>query len=87
MLNILHTTLQDLKTSHSQITIEKKAMKITKTSTRKPTFMEYDCHIFSKYLVFQMKNLVFQPKYLVFRSKTLDFDRTTRYFESEILKY
>ena len=31
--------------------------------------MEYDCHIFSKYLVFQMKNLVFQSKYLVFRSK------------------
>ena len=49
--------------------------------------MEYDCHIFSIYLVFQMKNLVFQSKYLVFRSKTLDFDRNTRYFESEILKY
>ena len=31
--------------------------------------MEYDCHMFSKYLVFQMKNLVFQSKYLVFRSK------------------
>ena len=51
------------------------------------TNMEYDCHIFSKYLVFQMKNLVFQTKYLVFRSKTLDFDQNTRYFESEILKY
>ena len=25
--------------------------------------MEYDCHIFPKYLVFQMKNLVFQSKY------------------------
>ena len=46
--------------------------------------MEYDCHIFSKYLVFQMKNLVFQSKYLVFRSKTLDFVRNTRYFESVI---
>ena len=41
--------------------------------------MEYDCHIFSKYLVFQMKNLVFQLK-------TLDFDRNARYFESEFLK-
>ena len=41
--------------------------------------MEYDCHISSKYLVFQMKNLVFQLK-------TLDFDRNARYFESEILK-
>ena len=30
--------------------------------------MEYDCHIFLKYLVFQMKNLVFQ-------SNTLDFAR------------
>ena len=56
--------------------------------------MEYDCHIFSKYLIFQMKNLVFQmknpvfqPKYLVFRSKTLDFDRNTRYFNSKTLKY
>ena len=28
--------------------------------------MEYDCHIFSKHLVFQMKNLVFQSKYQVF---------------------
>ena len=46
--------------------------------------MEYDCHIFSKYLVFQMKDLVFQSKYLVFRLETLDFDRNTRYFESEI---
>ena len=36
--------------------------------------MEYDCHIFSKYQVFQ-------SKYLVFRSKTLDFDRNTRYFD------
>ena len=42
--------------------------------------MEYDCHIFSKYLVFQ-------SKYLVFRSKTLDFDRNTRYIELEIPKY
>ena len=49
--------------------------------------MEYDYHIFSKYLIFQTKNLAFQSKYLVFRSKTLDFDRNTRYFESEILKY
>ena len=49
--------------------------------------MEYNCLIFSKYLVFQIKNLVFQSKYLVFRLKTLDFDRNTRYFESEILKY
>ena len=49
--------------------------------------LNYDCHIFSKYLVFQMKNLVFQSKYLVFWSKTLDFDRNTRFFESEILKY
>ena len=49
--------------------------------------MEYDCHISSKYLVFQMKNLAFQSKYLVFRSKTLDFDRNTKYFESEISKY
>ena len=48
--------------------------------------MEYDCHIFSKYLVLQIKNVVFQSKYLVPRSKTLDFDRNTRYFESEISK-
>ena len=40
--------------------------------------MEYDYYIFSKYLVFQMKNLVFQSKYLAFRSKIV---------ESEILKY
>ena len=38
-------------------------------------FMEYDCLIFSKCLVFQMNILVFQLKYLVFGSKTLDFDR------------
>ena len=31
--------------------------------------MEHDRHMFSKYLVFQIKNLVFQPKYLVFPSK------------------
>ena len=43
-------------------------------------YMEYDCHILSKYLVFQIKNLVFW-------SNTLDFDRNTRYFESEISKY
>ena len=49
--------------------------------------MKYDCHIFSKYRVFQMKSIVFQSKYLVFRSKTLDFGRNTRYFESEISKY
>ena len=49
--------------------------------------MEYDCHIFSNYLVFQMKNLVFQSEYLVFRSKPLDFGRNTRYFESGISKY
>ena len=48
---------------------------------------EYKCHIFLKYLVFQMKNLVFQSKYLVFGLKTLDFDRNTRYFESEISEY
>ena len=47
--------------------------------------VEYDRHIFSTYLVFQMKNLVFQSKYLVFLSKTLDFDRNTRYFDSDIL--
>ena len=29
---------------------------------------EYDCHVFSKYLVFQVKNLVF-------RLETLDFNR------------
>ena len=51
------------------------------------TYMQCDCYIFSKYLLFQMENLVFQSKYLVVRSKTLDFDRNTRYFESEILKY
>ena len=33
--------------------------------------MEHDCHVFSKYLVFEMKNQVFQSKYLAFRSKTL----------------
>ena len=49
--------------------------------------MEYDCLIFSKYLVFQMKNLVFQLKYVEFRSKTLDFDQNTRCFESKISKY
>ena len=42
--------------------------------------VKYDCHILSKYLVFQ-------SKYLAFRSKTLDFDQNTRYFESEISKY
>ena len=49
--------------------------------------MEYDCHIFSKDLVFQMKNQVFQSKCLVFRSKSLDFDQNARYFDSEIWKY
>ena len=34
--------------------------------------MEYDCHIFSKYPVFQMKNLVFQSKYLVFRFRNFE---------------
>ena len=48
--------------------------------------MEYDCHIFSKYVVF-LKNLVFESKYLVFRSKTLNFESNTKYFESNILKY
>ena len=43
------------------------------TSTKKPVHLEYDCHIFSKYLVFQMKNLVFHSKHLVFRSKTLEY--------------
>ena len=41
--------------------------------------MEYDCHIFSKCLVFEMKILVFQ-------SKTLDFDRNARHFDSEIFE-
>ena len=49
--------------------------------------MECDCHIFSKYLVFQMKNPVFQLKCLVFQSKNLDFDQNTKYLETEILKY
>ena len=49
--------------------------------------MEYYCHIFSKYLVFQMKNLVFPSQNLAFWSKTLDFDRNTRYLKSEVLKY
>ena len=31
--------------------------------------VEYDCHMFSKYLVFQMKKVVFQSKYLVFHKK------------------
>ena len=35
------------------------------TEMRLYTTMEYDCHIFWKYLVFQMKNLVFQLKYRV----------------------
>ena len=29
--------------------------------------MDFDCHIFSKYIAFQMKNLVFQSKYVSFR--------------------
>ena len=44
--------------------------------------MEYDCHVVSKYLVFQSKHLVFQSKYLIFQSsdlvfwsKTFDFDQ------------
>ena len=49
------------------------------------TSLEYDCHIFLKYLVCQMKNLVFQSNCLLFR--TLDFGRNTRCFKSEILKY
>ena len=62
--------------------------RLWKSSEHTPHFnMEYDCRIFSKCLIFQMKNLVFQSKYLVFRFKTLDFDRNTRYFESKILKY
>ena len=41
-------------------------------------FMEYNCHIFLKYLVFPMifvfqKNFVFQRKNLVFRSETFGF--------------
>ena len=50
-------------------------------------YMEYNCHIFSKYLVFQIENLAFQSKYQVFLWKTLDFNRNTRYLKSEILKY
>ena len=38
--------------------------------------VEYDCHLFLKYLVFQKKNLVF-------RSETLYFDRKTLYFKSK----
>ena len=34
--------------------------------------MEYRCHIFSNFLVFQMKNLVFQSKYLVFRTRNFE---------------
>ena len=49
--------------------------------------MEYDCHIFAKYLVFQMKNLVFQLEYLAFRLKTLDFKQNTRHFEWEMLMF
>ena len=36
--------------------------------------MKYDCHIFLKYAVFQMKILVIQ-------SKNENFDRNTRYFK------
>ena len=50
-------------------------------------YYEYDCYIFSKYLVFQMKNLGFPSKYLVFPLKTFDFDRNTGYFESENFDY
>ena len=32
--------------------------------------MEYNCHAYLKYLVFQMESLVFQMKNLVFWSKT-----------------
>ena len=49
--------------------------------------MEYDSHIFPKYLLFEMKNLLFQSKYLVFRSNTVELDQSTRYFESEISKH
>ena len=45
--------------------------------------MEYDCHIFLKYLVFQIKNLVFQSKYLGFRSKNQLF----RVWNFEILGF
>ena len=37
--------------------------------------MKHNCYIYSKYLVFQIKDLVFQSKYLALRSKTLDFDQ------------
>ena len=50
------------------------------------TIQQCDCHLFSKCLVFQMKNLVFQSKYRVFCSKTLDFDQNTSSFDSEFLK-
>ena len=40
--------------------------------------MKDDCHIFLKYLVFQIKKLVL-------RSEALSFDRKIRYFRFEIL--
>ena len=42
--------------------------------------MEYDCHIFLKYLAFQMKKLLF-------RSKTLDVDKNTWYLKLKNLRY
>ena len=35
--------------------------------------MEYDCHIFSKYLVFQTKNLAFHSKKICISIKNLGF--------------
>ena len=56
-----------------------------------PCFMEYDCRMFSKYLVFQMENLVFQSKCIVFWLKTLDFDQIRNFetlvFDTLNLKY
>ena len=48
--------------------------------------MEYDCHTFLKYLVFQTKNLVFQIKDLVFRLETLDSDEKAPVFQIKNLK-
>ena len=40
-------------------------------------YMEYDCHIFLKHLVFHFINLVFQTKHLVFRPEISAVDRNT----------
>ena len=82
-----HKVLQDHMTMRGHVTIWKILyLHFYKAYGHCTWNMEYDCHIFSKYLVFQMKNVVFQSKYLALRSKIRNFEKLGfSHLEYEIL--